>query len=311
MKKYLGKRILISVITLFIIILILFLLMEFLPGSPFNDEKLDETQKMLLMQKYGLDKPFFTRFGIYLNNLAHGDFGISYVIAVDMPVNKLLSSRLPVTIRIGVQAMVIGVIIGLLLGIIAAIKKNTWVDTMATVFSVLGFSVPSYVFALFLVFFVAFKLQWFPILFSNSKPIQSSVLPTVSLSVYIVATMARYARSEMAECLNSDYIILAKAKGIQQNHIIMRHALRNTLVPIITVISPLMIGLITGSVVVEQIFGVPGLGQLLLSGIQNSDYNVIAAVALIYSFLYIVIMLVVDVLYGFIDPRIRLAGDNA
>ena len=311
MRKYIGKRILISVITLFLIIFILFMLMEFLPGSPFNDEKLDELQKMLLMQKYGLDKPFFTRFGIYLSNLAHGDFGISYVIAVDMPVNRLLSSRLPVTIRIGLQAMTVGVLIGLLLGIIAALKKNSWVDTAATVFSVLGFSVPSYVFALFLVFFIAFKLQWFPILYSNSKPFASSVLPTVSLAVYIIATMARYARSEMADCLNSDYIILAKAKGIRQKNIIIRHALRNTLVPIITVISPLMIGLITGSVVVEQIFGVPGLGQLLLSGIQNNDYNVIAAVALIYSFLYITIMLVVDILYGFIDPRIRLAGDRS
>ena len=311
MKKYLGKRILISVITMFLIIFILFLLMDFLPGSPFNDEKLDEVQKMLLMEKYGLDKPFFNRFGIYLNNLVHGDFGISYVIAVDMPVNRLLGTRLPVTIRIGLQAMAIGLVFGLLLGIIAAIKKNTWVDTMATFISVLGFSVPSYVFALFLVFFVAFKLQWFPILFSKSKPIESSILPTISLAVYIIATMARYARSEMADCLSSDYIILAKAKGISQNHIITRHALRNTLVPIITVISPLMIGLITGSVVVEQIFGVPGLGQLLLSGIQNNDYNVIAAVAVIYSFLYIAIMFVVDILYGLIDPRIRLAGESA
>lgn len=311
MKKYIGKRILVSVVTLFLIILILFLLMEWLPGSPFNDEKLDELQKLLLTQKYGLDKPFLTRFGIYLNNLVHGDFGISYVIAVDMPVTRLLSSRLPVTIRIGLQAMAVGVTIGLVLGIVAAIKKNSWIDTAATVLSVLGFSVPSYVFALFLVFFIAFKLQWFPILFSNGKPFQSSVLPTISLSVYIIATMARYARSEMIDCLNSDYIILAKAKGIAQKNIIIRHALRNTLVPIITVISPLMIGLITGSVVVEQIFGVPGLGQLLLSGIQNDDYNVIAAVAVIYSCLYIFIMLVVDILYGLIDPRIRLAGESA
>ena len=139
----------------------------------------------------------------------------------------------------------------------------------------------------------------------------SSILPTLSLSAYIIATMARYARSEMIECLGSDYIILAKAKGINERKVIVRHALRNTLVPIITVLSPLMIGLITGSVVVEQIFGVPGLGQMLLSGVQNNDYNVIMAVALVYSFLYIVIMLVVDVLYGLIDPRIRVSGGKA
>ncbi len=308
MTKYVLRRILISVVTLFTIIFILFLLLEFLPGSPFNDEKLDEATKALLMAKYGLDQPFFTRFSIYIVNLLHGDFGISLNITKDMPVSLMLATRLPVTIRIGIQAMIVGVILGLVLGITAALKKNTWIDTMATFLSVLGFSVPSYVFALFLIFFAAFKLQWFPIRFDIKEPIYSSILPTISLAVYIIAVMSRYARSEMIDCLNSEYIVLAKAKGISQAKVIIRHALRNTLVPIITVISPLIVGLITGSVVVEQIFGVPGLGQLLLAGIQNKDVNVICAVALVYSGLYIVIILVVDVLYGLIDPRIRVAG---
>jgi len=308
MTKYILKRILVSAVTLFTITFILFLLLEFLPGSPFNDEKMDDATRILLMEKYGLDQPFLTRFGIYVNNLIHGDFGVSYNIKRDMPVSMMLVTRLPVTIRIGLQALVIGVVLGLTLGIIAALKKNTWIDSSATFFSVLGFSVPSYVFALLLVFFVAYKLQWFPIRYDPKEPIYSSVLPTISLAVYIIAVMARYARSEMIDCLNSDYIVLAKAKGIDQRKVILRHALRNTLVPIITVIAPLMIGLITGSVVVEQIFGVPGLGQLLLSGIQNKDINVICAVALVYSSLYIVIILVVDLLYGLIDPRIRVAG---
>lgn len=308
MGKYICKRILISGVTLFIIIFTLFVLMNFLPGSPFNDEKLNETQKALLMNKYGLDKPFFTRFGIYIDNLAHGDFGVSYVIAVDQPVKTMVFSRLPVTIRIGLQALLVGVILGLLLGVIAALKKNTWMDTASTLFSVIGYSVPSYVFALLLTFYIAFKLKWFPIQYNNENPIFSSVLPTISLAVYIMATMARYVRSEMIDCLNSDYIIFAKTKGINQGKVVIRHALRNTLVPIITVIAPLLIGLITGSVVVEQIFGVPGLGQLLLSGIQNNDYNVISAVAFVYSALYITIMLAVDILYGLIDPRIRVAG---
>lgn len=308
MLKYISKRILMSAVTLFTIIFILYLLMELLPGSPFNDEKLNATQKALLMAKYGLDKPFFTRFFIYFRNLLKGDFGVSYVITMDLPVRTMLETRLPVTVRIGLQALVIGVVIGLAWGILAALKKNTWVDSSATFFSVLGFSVPSYVFALLLVFFLSFKLKWFPILYSTKHPIVSSILPTIALAMYIIATMARYARSEMIECLNSDYILLAKAKGIAQNKIIIRHALRNTLVPIITVVAPLVVGLITGSVVVEQIFGVPGLGQLLLSGIKNNDYNVISAVALVYSFLHISIMLIVDILYGIIDPRIRVAG---
>jgi len=311
MGRYIVKRVLVAAVTLLAITFLLFLLMDLLPGSPFNNEKLNEAQKALLEHKYGLDKPFFVRYWIYLTNLLHGDFGISYVIAVDQPVANMMTTRLPITIRMGMQAMLIGVVVGLTLGIIAALKKNTWIDTVATVCSVIGFSVPAYVFALFLVFFVAFKTGWFPIRFAIDQPVFSSILPTLSLSAYIIATMARYARSEMIECLSSDYIILAKAKGINERKVIVRHALRNTLVPIITVLSPLMIGLITGSVVVEQIFGVPGLGQMLLSGVQNNDYNVIMAVALVYSILYIVIMLVVDVLYGFIDPRIRVSGGKA
>ena len=311
MGRYIAKRVLIAAVTLLAITFLLFLLMDLLPGSPFNNEKLNEAQKALLEHKYGLDKPFFVRYWIYLTNLMHGDFGISYVIAVDQPVSNMMVTRLPITIRMGVQAMLIGVVVGLVLGIIAALKKNTWIDAVATVCSVIGFSVPAYVFALFLVFFAAFKMGWFPIRFAIDQPVFSSILPTLSLAAYIIATMARYARSEMIECLGSDYIILAKAKGINERKVIVRHALRNTLVPIITVLSPLMIGLITGSVVVEQIFGVPGLGQMLLSGVQNNDYNVIMAVALVYSFLYIVIMLVVDVLYGLIDPRIRVSGGKA
>ena len=308
MAKYIMKRIVLAVVTLFAITFLLFLLMEFLPGSPFNDEKLNETQKALLFAKYGLDKPFFTRFFIYLKNLIHLDFGVSYVITIDLPVRTMLATRLPVTIRIGLQAMILGVLIGLILGIIAALKKNSAIDTTATVVSVLGFSVPAYVFALLLVYFVAFRLQWLPIRYNARQPFISSILPTISLSMYIIATMARYARSEMIDCLNTDYILLAKAKGVTQPRVIRRHALHNTLVPIITVVAPLTVGIITGSVVIEQIFGVPGLGQLLLLGVTNNDYNVISAVALVYSFLHIVIMLVVDILYGIIDPRIRVAG---
>ena len=308
MAKYILKRVALAIVTLFAITFILFLLMEFLPGSPFNDEKLNETQKALMYAKYGLDKPFFTRFFIYLSNLLHLDFGVSYVINIDLPVSVMLATRLPVTIRIGLQAMILGVLIGLILGIIAALKKNSAIDTTATVVSVLGFSVPAYVFALLLVYFVAFRLQWLPIRYNARQPFVSSILPTISLSMYIIATMARYARSEMIDCLNTDYILLAKAKGVSQPRVIRRHALRNTLVPIITVVAPLTVGIITGSVVIEQIFGVPGLGQLLLLGVTNNDYNVISAVALVYSFLHIVIMLVVDILYGIIDPRIRVAG---
>jgi oligopeptide transport system permease protein len=176
---------------------------------------------------------------------------------------------------------------------------------------VIAFSVPSFVIALLLVYFVGFEWKLLPIRYSESDPFTSSVLPTISLAAYVMAVTARYARSEMLDCLESDYILLAKAKGIGPSKVIGRHALRNTLVSIITVLSPLLIGLITGSVVIEQIFGAPGLGQLLLTAIQNVDYNIVIAISLVYSIIYILVMLLVDVLYGLIDPRIRLAGQAA
>ncbi|PPI08288.1 ABC transporter permease [Rathayibacter sp. AY1B8] len=311
MTKYVATRLLTSVFTIVAIAIVMFALLQLLPGSPFNSEKLDAVQKALLTQKYGLDEPVLLRLGTYLVNLARGDFGISYNLIPDFPVSEMLGSRLPVTIRIGLQALVLGVVLGLLIGIVSAIRPRGWFDNLSTFVSVIAFSVPSFVIALLLVYFVGFEWKLLPIRYSESNPFTSSVLPTISLAAYVMAVTARYARSEMLDCLESDYILLAKAKGIGPSKVIGRHALRNTLVSIITVLSPLLIGLITGSVVIEQIFGAPGLGQLLLTAIQNVDYNIVIAISLVYSIIYILVMLLVDVLYGLIDPRIRLAGQAA
>jgi oligopeptide transport system permease protein len=308
MTKYVATRLITSVFTIVAIAIVMFALLQLLPGSPFNSEKLDAVQKELMTQKYGLDEPVLVRLGTYLLNLARGDFGISYNLIPDFPVSEMLSSRLPVTIRIGLQALVLGVVIGLLVGIVSAIRKRSWFDNLSTFVSVIAFSVPSFVIALLLVYFVGFEWQLLPIRYSEDDPFTSSILPTISLAAYVMAVTARYARSEMLDCLESDYILLAKAKGLGPAKVIGRHALRNTLVSIITVLSPLLIGLITGSVVIEQIFGAPGLGQLLLTAIQNVDYNIVIAISLVYSIIYIAVMLIVDVLYGLIDPRIRLAG---
>jgi len=306
--RYVGKRLLSALVTLFVVAVVMFGLLELLPGSPFNSEKLDPVQKDLMTAKYGLDDPVLVRLGLYLVNLVQGDFGVSYNIIPDMPVAEMLTTRLPITIRIGLQALVLGVVVGLLLGILSAVRKRGWIDNASTFVAVIAFSIPSYVLALVLVYVVGFELKWLPIRYSAQSPFESSILPTISLAAYVMAVTARYARSEMLDCLESDYILLAKAKGLPQSKVILSHALRNTMVSIITVLSPLLVGLITGSVVVEQIFGTPGLGQLLLTAIQNVDYNIIIAISLVYSLVYVGSMLLVDVLYGVIDPRIRLAG---
>ncbi|MEG0176260.1 ABC transporter permease [Anaerorhabdus sp.] len=311
MSKYILKRVLISLATLIVILFVLFLMLEFMPGSPFNDEKLTEAQRILLNAKYGLDQPFFVRFFNYAGNMLKGDLGVSYVINKNFAVTSMVTDRLFVTIRIGLQAMILGSVIGLVLGIIAALKHNTWIDTLCSVISIIGVSVPSYVFALGLAYFVGYKMGLFPILYNPAIPEQSSVLPTIALSLFTIANVARFTRSEMIDVLGSDYIQLAQSKGIKEWKLIIKHALRNALIPIITVMGPLLVGLLTGSMVVEKIFGIPGLGSLMVLAIQYNDYNVVIACAFIYSALYIFTMLIVDILYGVIDPRIRVAKEGS
>ena len=257
------------------------------------------------------DRPIYVQFFRYVTNMLRGDFGVSYNISKNTPISQLIQSRLPISIRVGGMAVTLGAIVGLVLGIIAALKRDTIFDTLATIISVIGVSVPSYVIALALSYTFGFKLKWFPMLFSAKDVFGSSVLPSISLSMFTMASIARFTRSEMIEVLDSDYMLLAESKGISGPALIFRHALRNALIPIITVLAPLIVDLMTGSLVVEKIFAIPGVGSLLVTAIQSNDYNVVISLSFIYSAMYIGIMLVVDLLYGIIDPRIRLAkGDD-
>lgn len=310
MKKYVIKRVVTALFTLLAITLILFILMQLMPGSPFNDEKLNDAQRASLYAKYGLDQPIVVQFFKYVFNMFKGDLGVSYKISKNTPITQLIASRLPISIGVGFAAVMIGAVIGLLLGLLAAFKKDTVWDTLATIISVIGVSVPSYVFALALSYQFGFKLKWFPMLFSAKDVIGSSVLPSISLSMFTMASIARFTRAEMIEVLGSDYMLLAESKGLSGNKLIFSHALRNALIPIITVLAPLIVDLMTGSLVVEKIFSIPGVGSLLVNAIQSNDYNVVIALSFIYSAMYIGIMLVVDILYGVIDPRIRVAKEE-
>ena len=310
MKKYTLKRVLTAIFTLLVILLVLFILMQLMPGSPFNDEKLNADQRAALYTKYGLDQPVVVQFFRYVGNMLRGDMGVSYNISKNTPISQLIQTRLPISIGIGGLAVTIGAVAGLLLGLLAALKHDTIWDSLATVLSVIGVSVPSYVFALALSYTFGFRLSWFPMLFSAKDVFGSSVLPSISLSMFTMASIARFTRSEMLEVMGSEYMLLAESKGLSGPTLIIRHALRNALIPIITVLAPLIVDLMTGSLVVEKIFAIPGVGSLLVSAIQSNDYNVVIALSFIYSALYIVIMLVVDIMYGIIDPRIRLAKNG-
>ena len=308
MFKYITRRMFWSIVTLFTILILLFLLLQFLPGTPFNDEKLSEASKALLNAKYGLDQPFFSRFGIYMKNiLKEFDFGISLSIQRNWMVKNIVLPRLGISVRIGLQALALGTFMGIILGVLSASKKNTWVDTLATLIAIVGVSIPSYVFALLLSYVFGFKIPIFSIIFNFNDPIKSSILPTIALSMFVMAQVTRFLRTELIEVLGSDYIRLVEAKGVSKFKVIYRHGLRNALISVITILGPLTVTLLTGSLVVEKVYAVPGIGSLLVNGILTNDYNVIVMIAFVYSALYITMNLFVDILYGIIDPRIRVA----
>jgi len=308
MFKYITRRMFWSIVTLFTILILLFLLLQFLPGTPFNDEKLSEASKALLNAKYGLDQPFFSRFGIYMKNiLTEFDFGISLSIQRNWMVKNIVLPRLGISVRIGLQALALGTFMGIILGVLSASKKNTWVDTLATLIAIVGVSIPSYVFALLLSYVFGFRIPIFSIIFNFNDPIKSSILPTIALSMFVMAQVTRFLRTELIEVLGSDYIRLVEAKGVSKFKVIYRHGLRNALISVITILGPLTVTLLTGSLVVEKVYAVPGIGSLLVNGILTNDYNVIVMIAFVYSALYITMNLFVDILYGIIDPRIRVA----
>ena len=302
--KYILKRIFYMIITLFLIATITFFLMKLLPGSPYaNEENLTDAQLQIMNAKYGLDKPVWMQYFIYLGGLVRLDLGMSF--QYNSTVLNLLSSRVGPSFQIGLQALIFGMGMGTLLGLVAAMKQNTIVDTGATFFAIIGRSVPSFVFAvvLQLVFGVIFPI--FPIALWNQGFI-SSILPTLALSISPVADSARFIRTEMVEVLQSDYMELARAKGLSRMEVVMKHGVRNALIPLVTIAGPMLVGLMTGSMVIENIFAIPGIGEQFVKSILTNDYPTIMGVTMMYSFLLVVTILIVDLLYGFIDPRIRL-----
>ena len=300
MTKYVLKRLCYMFVSLFIVITITFFLMKLMPGSPFNDTKLNAQQKEILNEKYGLNDPVALQYVNYLKNVVTGDFGNSFQYH-NMPVWDLVKPRLIPSMEMGITAMVIGVVLGLVLGVAAATKQNTWVDYTTTIISVIAVSVPSFVLAVLLQYVFAVKLEWFPV--AGWEGFSTAILPSLALSATVLATVARYIRAEMIEVLSSDYILLARAKGNSTLKVLFGHALRNALIPIITIIVPMLAGILTGTLTIENIFG-----DQFVRSITTNDFSVIMATTILFSTLFIVSIFIVDILYGVIDPRIRVQG---
>ncbi|WP_427138410.1 oligopeptide ABC transporter permease [Psychrobacillus psychrodurans] len=307
MAKYIIRRVFYMFITFFLIATATFFLMKALPGSPISSaSKLNSTQLALVEAKYGLDQPIPVQYAKYMLNLAQGDLGNSFQFK-NASVTDLIIDRLGPSMLLGTQGLVLGVAIGILLGMIAALRQNTIWDYGSTFVAIIGISIPSFVFATFLQYWLAVKWELFPVALWNDGW-KSSILPSIALAMGPLATSSRFIRTEMIEVLSSDYITLAKSKGANGFEVAFKHAFRNALIPLVTVLGPLAAGLLTGSLVIEQIFAIPGIGEQFVKSIMSNDFSIIMGTTLFFSVFLIVIIFLVDVLYGIIDPRIRLSG---
>lgn len=311
MTKYIGKRLIYMVITLALIATFTFFLIKILPGSPVaSADKLSPEQRAVVEARYGLDQPLPVQYFDYMFGLLQGDLGISINQFKGADVTDVILSRIGPSALIGFQGMVFGTIIGILLGMISALRQNTWLDYSSTFIAIVGISIPSFVFASLLQYYLGLKLEWFPVALWNEGWI-SSVLPSIALAMFPLATAARFIRTEMIEVLGSDFITLAKAKGANGTEIAFKHAFRNALIPLITVLGPMAVAILTGSLVVEKIFAIPGIGEQFVKSIIVSDFSIILGTTLFFSLFLIIVILLVDILYGIIDPRIRLSGGKS
>lgn len=305
MLKFIFKRILEAIPTLFVLITFSFFLMRLAPGSPFTSEKAYPPEVMANIEaKYNLDKPVSEQYLIYLKNLAQGDFGPSFKYK-DQTVNDLLASAFPVSVKLGVAAFIVAVLIGVSVGTIAALRQNSWLDYLLMSFAMTGIIMPSFVFAPLLVLFFAIHLKWLPAGGWNGGQLYYMVLPVLSLTIGYVAGIARITRGSMIEVLHSNYIRTAKAKGLPTSRILLKHALRPALLPVVSYLANAFVGIITGSLVIESVFGLPGIGQLFVNGALNRDYSLVLSLTILVGTLTILFNMIADILYAVIDPKIR------
>ena len=304
MAGYAFRRILAFVPLIWAIATITFLLMNAVPGGPFDREKpLPPATKANLEAKYNLDGSLIERYGAFMRSLAKGDLGISF--NQDRPVVDIIRERLPKTLQLGMLAFVFALVFGLTLGVVAAVNQNGWPDYLSVFIATVGAAVPNFVIGVFLILFLALKLGWFDVIgweFGNPR---TMVLPTVALGLLPMAFIARITRASMLEVLRQDYIRTARAKGVREYVVIVRHAVRNALSPVLTVAGPIFAGLITGSFVIERFFAVGGVGTAFVDAVSLRDYGMIMGTTLLYAVAIAVVNLIVDLLYGLADPRIR------
>lgn len=304
MLQYLVKRLGSMAITLLVIITLTFFLMHSIPGSPFNEERAtSEAVQKNLESFYHLDEPLFVQYFIYLKSVATFDFGPS-IKKSSQTVNEMLGRGFPVSFELGMITLIVAIISGILLGIIAALRHNGLIDYLAMTLAVVGISVPNFVMATLLIQQLAVTWEILPVATWTSP--KHMVLPTLALATGPMAIIARLTRSSMLEVLTQDYIRTAKAKGLSPVKIVFKHALKNALLPVVTILGSLAASILTGTFVIEKIFAIPGMGKYFVESINQRDYPVIMGTTIFYSTVLIVMLFLVDLAYGILDPRIKL-----
>lgn len=305
MLKYLAKRVGTAVITLFVAATITFFVMNMVPGGPFLSEKAPtEAAKAAMEAKYGLDQPLIVQYGKYLNGLIHGDFGVSYVQAKNKPIIDIIKQAFPISAKLGAMAVVAAVVIGIPLGCVSALRRDKWQDNVIRVVSTAGIAVPGFVVATSLMILFAVKLKLLPS--SGLSSAAAYVLPVVTLALSPCSYIARLMRSSMLDVIEQDYIRTARAKGMSEFITTFKHALRNSLIPVITYMGPMIANVLTGGFVVEKIFNIPGLGRYFVKSIESRDYTIIMGTTIFYAAILILMTLICDIVYKLVDPRIKL-----
>ncbi len=305
MLKYVLRRLLTAIPTLFVVVTMSFFLMRLAPGGPFNQEKgLMPVIKANLERVYHLDEPLWKQYLFYLNNLAHGDLGPSYVLP-DFTVAELFRVGLPVSMQLGFSALLLALTLGTFLGVIGALRQNKAADYAVITLATAGSTIPTFVIAPLIQIYFGLTLKWLPIAGWNNGAFLHQVGPVLTLALPYVAIFARLMRGSMIEALRSNHIRTAKAMGLSDYSIIVRHAMRGALLPVVSFAGPAAAGLLTGSVVVETIFQLPGVGRYFIDAAINRDYTLVMGTVVLIAVFTILFNLIVDIIYGFIDPRVR------
>lgn len=305
MLKLIFRRFLEAIPTMLFLITISFFMMRLAPGSPFTGERnLPPAVLANIEAKYNLNDPLWLQYINYLKQLLQGDFGPSFKYK-DHTINELLAQHLPVSVEIGIYAFVIALVLGITLGIIAALKQNSFFDYSLMTLAMTGVVMPSFVKAPLFVLIFAVTLQWLPAGGWNDGALKNLILPVGTLAIAYTSSIARVTRGSMIEVMNSPFIRTARAKGLPTSHIVFKHALRPAMLPVISFLGPAFVGIITGSIVIETIFGLPGIGQLFVNGALNRDYSLVLSLTILVGVLTILFNAIVDILYAIIDPKIK------